>query len=67
MRRRLCNGKNCIGPNQEWRTCNENKCKGFYRNLKLLGRKKVIILIKKYILKRTIRSCIQRLGFDRNE
>jgi hypothetical protein len=28
MRRRLCNGKNCVGSNQEWRTCNSEPCKG---------------------------------------
>lgn len=27
MRRRLCNGKHCLGCNQEWKTCNEMKCK----------------------------------------
>ena len=30
MRRRLCNGKNCIGCNQEWRTCNSEPCKGLF-------------------------------------
>ena len=28
MRRRLCNGKNCLGCNQEWRACNSEPCKG---------------------------------------
>lgn len=27
MRRRVCNGKSCIGCNQEWRTCNSEPCK----------------------------------------
>jgi semaphorin 5 len=27
MRRRSCNGKLCIGCNQEWRTCNSEPCK----------------------------------------
>ena len=39
MRRRLCNGKNCVGGNQEWRTCNEIKCKG---NLSELEKKYLI-------------------------
>ena len=39
MRRRLCNGKNCVGGNQEWRTCNEIKCKG---NLTELEKKYLI-------------------------
>ena len=28
MRRRVCNGKSCVGCNQEWRTCNSDPCKG---------------------------------------
>ena len=27
MRRRLCNGKNCLVCNQEWSTCNSEPCK----------------------------------------
>lgn len=27
MRRRVCNGKNCPGGNQEWRVCNSEPCK----------------------------------------
>lgn len=26
MRRRVCNGKNCVGCNQEWKLCNSNPC-----------------------------------------
>lgn len=33
MRRRLCNGKNCIGCNQEWRTCNSDPCKERIENI----------------------------------
>jgi semaphorin 5 len=29
MRRRVCGGKNCLGCNQEWRTCNSEPCKGY--------------------------------------
>lgn len=27
MRRRVCNGKNCLGCNQEWRACNSEPCR----------------------------------------
>ena len=33
MRRRLCNGKNCFGSNQEWRVCNSEPCKEKNENL----------------------------------
>lgn len=26
MRRRVCNGRSCIGCNQEWKTCNSHRC-----------------------------------------
>lgn len=26
MRRRVCNGRTCVGCNQEWRTCNSHRC-----------------------------------------
>jgi semaphorin 5 len=28
MRKRVCNGKNCVGCNQEWQTCNSEPCQG---------------------------------------